>query len=120
MKLKYEIFFDEGLPFPDFGEIALRDTDYTSSGQVESVFIDKISYKQFIEYCKMLEALPGWESCGEETVARFPKDYNKKMLTVCAGDYHGLHVSVCYRSDKFIEGTNTPNFRISVNKKKTR
>lgn len=112
IKLKYEMFFDEALPFPDFGEITENSTDFGT----QTIRMDKISYAEFVEYCKLLEAQPGWEAHKEDNVAHFPKDYNDKMQTMCVGDYHGLHVVVCYLSDSFIDGSDMPHVRISVKK----
>lgn len=112
IKLKYEMFFDEALPFPDFGEITENSTDFGT----QTIRMDKISYAEFVEYCKLLEAQPGWAAHKEDNVAHFPKDYNDKMQTMCVGDYHGLHVVVCYLSDSFIDGSDMPHVRISVEK----
>lgn len=112
IKLKYEMFFDEALPFPDFGEITENSTDFGT----QTIRMDKISYAEFVEYCKLLEAQPGWEAHKEDNVAHFPKDYNDKMQTMCVGDYHGLHVVVCYLCDSFIKDTDMPHVRISVKK----
>lgn len=112
IKLKYEMFFDETLPFPDFGEITVNSTDFGT----QTIRMDKISYAEFVEYCKLLEAQPGWEAHKEDNVAHFPKDYNDKMQTMCVGDYHGLHVVVCYLCDSFVKDTDMPHVRISVNK----
>ena len=113
MKLKYEMFFDEALPFPDFGEITENYMDHGT----QTIRMDKISYAEFVDYCKLLESQPGWVPHKDDNVAHFPKDYNDMTQTLCMGDYHGLHVVVCYICDKFIEGTDMPHFRISVNKK---
>lgn len=118
IKVKDEEFFGVAFPFPDMGEITSNFTDWTSSGEVNAFYIDKISYQQFIEYCKLLEALPGWEPDARDNVARFPKDYNEKMMTQCVGNYNGqLHVVVTYLSDSFIKGTDMSHFGFKVNKK---
>ena len=115
--VKDEDFFGVTMPFPDMGEITTNFSDKSGSIETKVYYIDKISYKQFIEYCKMLEALPGWEAHEEDNVAHFPKDYNKKMMTMCVGDYNGLHIVVSYLSDSFIEGTDRPHFALQVKNK---
>ena len=115
--VKDEDFFGVTLPFPDMGEITTNFSDWSGSIETKIFYIDKISYKQFIEYCKMLEALPGWEAHEEDNVANFPKDYNKKMMTMCVGDYNGLHVVVTYICDSFIKGTDKPHFTLQVKNK---
>ena len=115
--VKDEDFFGVALPFPDMGEITTNFSDRSGSIETKVYYFDKISYQQFIEYCKMLEALPGWVAHEEDNVAHFPKDYNKKMMTMCVGDYNGLHIVVSYLSDSFIEGTDRPHFALQVKNK---
>ena len=115
--VKDEVFFGVTLPFPDMGEITSNFSDRSGSIETKVYYIDKISYQQYIEYCKLLEALPGWEAHKEDNVAHFPKDYNKKMSTLCVGDYNGLHVVVTYLSDSFIQGTDMSHFSLKVTNK---
>ena len=114
LKLKYEMFFDVAIPIPDFGVITKDELE--SHETARRIRFDKISYKQFIEYCKMLEALPGWEADKADNVAHFPKDYNDRMSARCAGHYHSLYVVVTYYNDKFVADIGEPNFMLYVSK----
>jgi flagellar basal body-associated protein FliL len=111
--VKDEDFSGVTLPFPDMGVITNNFTDFGT----QVYYFDKISYQQFIEYCEMLEALPGWVAHEKDNVAHFPKDYNEKMMTLCVGDYNGLHVVVKYLSDSFIEGTDMSHLSLQVKNK---
>ena len=112
--VKDEDFSGVTLPFPDMGVITNNFTDFGT----QVYYFDQISYQQFIEYCKMLEALPGWVAHEKDNVAHFPKDYNEKMMTLCVGDYNGLHVVVKYLSDSFIEGTDMSHLSLQVKNKR--
>lgn len=112
--VKDEDFFGVTLPFPDMGVITTNFSDWSGSIETKIYYFDKISYQQFIEYCKMLEALPGWVAHEKDNVAHFPKDYNEKMMTLCVGDYNGLHVVVKYLCDSFIEGTDMSHLSLQV------
>ena len=112
--VKDEDFSGATLPFPDMGVITTNFSDWSGSIETKVYYFDKINYQQFIEYCEMLEALPGWVAHEEDNVAHFPKNYNKKMMTMCVGDYNGLHVVVKYLSDSFIKDTDMPHFSLQV------
>ena len=114
LKLKDEMFFDVAIPIPDFGVITKDELE--SHETARRIRFDKISYKQFIEYCKMLEALPGWEADKADNVAHFPKDYNDRMSARCAGHYHSMYVVVTYYNDEFVADIGEPNFMLYVSK----
>ena len=118
IKVKHEDFFGVTLPIPDIGEIIENKIDYVSQNQkVATLRIDKISYQEFIEYCKLLESLPDWKSSKSYNVACFPKDYNSETMIICSGSYGDLsNITVKYFSDELCEDPEIPHFNMSVGK----
>ena len=109
-------FFGVTIPFPSFGTIVEDETATDSWGdECTTIRIDKVSYKVYIEYCKILEALSGWTPDDEDRVANFPSDYNSVSKVYCAGSYQSLpRISVQYYSDSTCEATGKPHFCMFV------
>ena len=82
--------------------------------EVTTIRIDGISYEQYVEYCKILQALPGWEvyeGTYLEDVEHLPDDYNSVSKTHFTGIYGGLqHIAVQYYSDKNCKTSGYPHF----------
>ena len=118
-KVKNEDFFGVTLPVPDVGTVTENVTKENSFGMTATTIrIKGISYAQFIEYCKVLEALPGWEvyeGSYPEDVAHLPEDHNLKSRNEFTGNYDKLpHIAVTYYSDQYAESSNLPNFCLLV------
>ena len=114
-KTKDNTFFGVTLPIPDIGTVTEFNTEVNGWGEeVTTIRIDGMSYEQYIEYCKILEALPGWEvyeGSFPEDVAHFPEDYNSQSKVDFSGSYKSLpHISVHYYSDKQCEKNGYPHF----------
>ena len=118
-KTKDNTFFGVTLPIPDIGTVTEFNTEVNGWGEeVTTIRIDGMSYEQYIEYCKILEALPGWEvyeGSFPEDVAHFPEDYNSKSMVEFTGNYKSLpHIAVKYLSDKACEKNGYPHFCMFV------
>lgn len=109
-------FFGVTIPFPSFGTIIEDETTTDSWGdECTTIRIDKVSYKVYIEYCKILEALNEWKADDEDKVANFPSDYNSVSKVYCVGSYKSLpRISVQYYSDSTCETTGQPHFCMFV------
>jgi hypothetical protein len=118
-KVKDEDFFGVTLPVPAVGTVTEKVTKENSYGMTATTIrISGLSYAQFIEYCKILEALPGWEvyeGMHPEDVAHLPEDHNLNDRNEFTGNYDKLpHIAVTYYSDKTAEKSNLPNFCMVV------
>lgn len=86
-------------------------------GGITVIYIDGVSYDEFVAYCKSLEESTDWQPSDiepPEDTEHFPDDYNDKGIGVYfSGTYKGtLHISVNYLSDSFIDGTEMTHFGI--------
>lgn len=119
IKTKNETFFGVTLPVPNVGKVTVNETETNSFGdEVTTIRIDGMSYAQYIEYCKILEALPGWEIDDDDDVAHFPSDYNSVSSKVrFTGSYKSLpHIAVHYYTDANCKSTGYPHFCMFVYK----
>lgn len=116
LKTKDENFFGVTLPFPKVGRITENTTRVNDFGhEATTIRMDKISYEQYKEYCKILEALPGWEKDDTENVARMPSNYNDRTKVYCSGSYGVLpDISVQYYNDEHCKRTGLPHFCMFV------
>lgn len=96
------------LPAPETGGTI---TEWTVKDDSVTVRIDGMSYKEYIAYCRVLEALDGWEVYNDEDTAHFPDDYNQRTKVYFTGVYGDLpHISVQYYSDQQCESSGYPHF----------
>lgn len=109
--VKDEDFFGVVVPIPDIGVVS-QDV-FQGDSTARSVYLNDISYEQFIDYCKQLEALPGWKADSRWNVANLPEDHNKKGAR-CIGEYQSMYVSLEYYDDEFAERSGGANFRLYV------
>ena len=109
--MKGEDFFGVVVPIPDIGFIS-KDV-FLGDSTARNVYFNNISYEQYIDYCKQLEALPGWEADSRWNVANFPEDHNKKGAR-CIGVYQSMYVSLDYYDDEYAERSGGANFKLYV------
>jgi len=110
--VKDEDFFGVVVPIPDIGVVS-QDV-FQGDSTARSVYFNDISYEQFIDYCKQLEALPGWKADSRWNVANFPKDYNDSSSVRCIGEYQSMYVSLEYYDDEYAERSGGANFKLYV------
>ena len=109
--VKDEDFFGVVVPIPDIGVVS-QDV-FQGDSTARSVYFNDISYEQFIDYCKQLEALPGWKADSRWNVANLPEDHNEKNAR-CIGVYQSMYVSLEYYDDEFAERSGGANFKLYV------
>ena len=109
--VKDEDFFGVVVPIPDIGVVSKE--VYHGDSTARSVYFKDISYEQYIDYCKQLEALPGWEPDSRWNVANLPEDHNERS-TRCIGEYQSMYVSLDYYDDEYAERSGGTNFRMYV------
>lgn len=109
--VKDEDFFGVVVPIPDIGVVS-QDV-FQGDSTARSVYFNDISYEQFIDYCKQLEALPGWEPDSRWNVANLPEDHNEKNAR-CIGVYQSMYVSLEYYDDEYAERSGGANFKLYV------
>ncbi|MBR0231538.1 MAG: hypothetical protein IJQ53_04870 [Clostridia bacterium] len=90
-------------------------TEWTVKRDSVTIRIDGMSYQEYIDYCRKLEALPGWTVYGGEDTAHLPNDYNERAKVYFTGEYSNLpHISVQYYSDKTCQHNKLPHFCMFV------
>ncbi len=109
--VKGEDFFGVVVPIPD--NWVISKDEFQGDSTARSVYFTDISYEQYIDYCKQLEALPGWKADSRWNVAHFPKDHNKKSAR-CIGVYQSMYVSLDYYDDEYAERSGGANFKLYV------
>ena len=111
IKVKDEDFFGVVVPIPEIGTIT--ENVFHGDSTARSVYFNDISYEQFIDYCKQLEALPGWKADSRWNVANLPKDHNEKNAR-CVGEYQSMYVSLEYYDDEYAERSGGAHFKLYV------
>lgn len=113
IKVKDAEFFGVTLPIPNAGKVLKYDTETNSFGdKVTEIRIEGLSYDQFIEYCKMLEALPGWEVKNDYDIAHFPSNPDDVRSVEFKGQYKTIpHIALDFYSR---QGKKAPDFQMMV------
>lgn len=113
LKVKDAEFFGVTLPIPNVGTLLKNETEANSFGDnVTEIRIEGMSYDQYIEYCKMLEALPGWEVKHDYDVAHFPSNANEVAQVQIKGQYKTIpHIAAIFYSRL---GKKEPDFQLFV------
>lgn len=112
INVKGEEFFGVVVPIPD--NWVISKDEFQGDSTARSVYFTDISYEQYIDYCKQLEALPGWEADSRWNVAHFPKDHNDSSSVRCIGEYQSVLVSLDYSNDEYAEKHGGTNLRLYV------
>ena len=109
--VKDEDFFGVVVPIPDIGVVS-KDV-FQGDSTARSVYFNDISYEQYVDYCKQLEALPGWKADNRWNVANLPEDHNERSAR-CIGVYQSMYVSLDYYDDKYAERSGGTNLKLYV------
>lgn len=77
-----------------------------------------MEWKEFVAYCKVLEALPGWTKSKKEPVAKLPEKPRDNGIVYFSGALEGLpHVNVRFNGEEYCAKHNLANFSIFAFKK---
>ena len=87
--------------------------EYTVKGDAVTIRIDGMEWKEFVAYCKVLEALPGWTKSKRETVAKLPEKPRDNGIVYFTGALGGLpRVNVRFNGEKYCAKHKLANFSI--------
>ena len=89
--------------------------EYTVKEDAVTIRIDGMEWKEFVAYCKVLEALPGWTKSKRETVAKLPEKPRDNGIVYFTGAMEGLpRVNVRFYGEKYCAKRKLANFSIFV------
>ena len=90
-------------------------SEYIVKENAVTIWVDGMTWQEYVDYCKELEALPGWEADEDENTANFPDDPDMKSKVYCSGVYKELpHISAQYLNDEDTKKNGSPNFVMFV------
>ena len=89
--------------------------EYKVKDDAVTIRIDGMEWKEFVAYCKVLEALPGWTKSKRETVAKLPEKPRDNGIVYFTGALEGLpRVNVRFNGEKYCAKRKLANFSIFV------
>ena len=87
--------------------------EYKVKEDAVTIRIDGMEWKEFVAYCKVLEALPGWTKSKRETVAKLPEKPRDNGIVYFTGALEGLpRVNVRFNGEKYCAKHKLANFSI--------